>query len=126
VSRTHVFREGFGRRDIEYVPEPEANTRISKGLAAIAKGIAALNQRNEVAEQDLQDTLRVGLDCVPEIRRRLLTAALKGDGLDSVTAPRTVKRRAIEDLVALHILEKNHQFSEKTQKLLDRSHVELS
>ena len=54
VARTHVYRESYGDRDIEYVPEPEANTRISKGLAAIAKGIAALNRHKMVSEEDLQ------------------------------------------------------------------------
>ena len=34
LGRTHVFRNGYGNREIEYVPEAEANTRISKGLAA--------------------------------------------------------------------------------------------
>ncbi len=32
ISRTHVFRDGYGSREIEYVPEPEANTRISKDV----------------------------------------------------------------------------------------------
>jgi len=45
VARTHVYRSSWGERELEYVPEPEANTRIAKGLAALARGIAALNRR---------------------------------------------------------------------------------
>ncbi len=28
LGRTHVYRSSFGNRQIEYVPEAEANTRI--------------------------------------------------------------------------------------------------
>jgi len=55
IARTHVIRSNYGSREIEYVPEAEANTRISKGLAAIARGIAALSGKKSVTEQDLQD-----------------------------------------------------------------------
>ena len=105
LGRTHVIRNGYGSREIEYVPEPEANTRVSKGLAALAKGIASLNRRDEVAEQDLLDTWRVGLDCLPEVRRNLLLAALEGRDLESVQAARTVRERQVEELVALKILQ---------------------
>jgi hypothetical protein len=74
IARTYIFRNSFGRREIEYVPESEANTRIAKALAAIARGLASLNCREEVADEDLQDAFRVGLDTIPENRCRLLLA----------------------------------------------------
>jgi len=126
VSRTHVYREGFGSRNIEYVPEPEANTRIAKGLAGIARGIAALNQQNEVAEQDLQDVFRVGLDCIPEIRRRVLIAAITNQPFDSVGAPYTTTNHAIQELVELDILDKEHKLSKKTQKLLEVADLKVT
>jgi len=107
IGRTHVHREGYGSRDIEHVPEPEANTRISKALAAIAKGVAALNRNSTVLEQDLQDALRVGLDSLPEVRQRLLLALAKGEDVESVERiPRTVRKRALEDLEALGLIQK--------------------
>ncbi len=105
IARTHVFRESYGDRDIGYVPEPEANTRIAKGLAAIARGIAALNQRKRVAEEDLQDALRVGLDCLPEVRRKLLLAAVAEQELKSVDLPWTTGQRTYEDLRELKVLD---------------------
>ena len=105
IARTHVYRNPFGQREIDYVPESEANTRISKGLAAIAKGIASLNRRPEVAAEDLKDALRVGLDCIPDHRRRLLEAAIRRQPLDSVPMPRTVRSREIEELRELSLLE---------------------
>jgi hypothetical protein len=104
LGRTHIFRSGYGNREIEYVPESEANTRISKGLAAIARGVAALHGRRTVAEQDLQDALRVGFDSLPDSRRRLLLAASLRQNIANVPIQRTVRDRAREDMEALDIL----------------------
>lgn len=105
LARTHVFRSGWGNREIEYAPESEANTRISKGLAAIARGIAALNRRPRVIEDDFQDVVRVGLDCLPENRRRLLIAIMRRESVTSIPIPETVRRRDLEDLEAVGIIE---------------------
>jgi hypothetical protein len=127
VGRTHIYRNSYGNREIEYVPEPEANTRISKGLAAIAKGIAALNRHEEVDEQDLQDALRVGLDCLPENRRRLLIAATKGIELTSVRMPYTVWQRELEELAALEILRADspRKLTDRFERLLATACVQL-
>jgi hypothetical protein len=53
MGRTHVYRSSYGNREIEYAPEPEANTRLSKGLAAIAKGVASVRGHEAVVEDDL-------------------------------------------------------------------------
>jgi hypothetical protein len=128
MGRTHVFRSSYGNREVEYVPEPEANTRISKGLAAIARGVAALNQRPEVTEPDLQDALRVGLDCLPENRRRLLLAAVKGQDLALVPMPRTVRDREIEELQELGIVDASTPASlaPRTQRLVCNAGLNVS
>jgi hypothetical protein len=106
VGRTHVYRSSFGNREIEHVPEPEANTRISKGLAAIAKGIASLNGHQKVAEEDIQDVFRVGLDSLQDYRRRLFLAVAAGSDLRSVNIPNTMRQRELEELEELQILER--------------------
>jgi hypothetical protein len=107
LGRTHIYRNNYGSREIEYVPEAEANTRLAQGLAAIAKGIAALNRRNEVAEPDLQDAFRVGLDCITDTRRQLLLAIIHGEDVDEVQLSRTVRERQLEELEALVLIENN-------------------
>lgn len=102
IGRTKVIRSSFGSRDIEFVPEAESNTRISKGLAAIALGIAALNRHEEVQEEDLQDAFRVGVECIPELRGTLLLAALRGDDLNAI-GHRTNRERQIEELRELEL-----------------------
>jgi hypothetical protein len=106
VGRTHVFRSSYGNREIEYAPEPEANTRISKGLAAIVKGIASLRGHEEIAEADLQDAFRVGLDSLSDYRRRLFQAVAKGEDPTAVEMPRTMRQRELEELEELGILVK--------------------
>src|SRR5262249_24370909 len=59
IERTNVGRAAWGNREIEYVPEPESNTRVSKGLAALVRGIAALNRHSSVDESDFRDVVRV-------------------------------------------------------------------
>ena len=120
ISRTHIYRNGFGNREIEYVPEPEANTRVSKGLAAIAKGIASINGRAEVAEDDLQDCFRVALDSIPELRRQIIVAVAAGTKPDPKESAKTTRLRAEEELEELGILEKSASglaLSRKTESL---------
>jgi excisionase family DNA binding protein len=105
LGRTHVFRNGYGNREIEYVPEAEANTRISKQLAAIARGVASLNGRNTVTEEEFEDLRRVAFDCLPDARRRLLETFIRGEQPSTVSMAPTVKSRELEELQALGILE---------------------
>jgi len=129
LARTHIPRSGYGNREIEYVPEPEANTRIAKGLAAMARGIAALNRRRVVGEQDVQDIFRVGLDCIPRMRRLLLEKIFAGKDLESVRLPTTVRNRQLEDLEALEIIRKmpngRWKLTKNILKLLDDADLDL-
>jgi hypothetical protein len=106
MGRTHVYRSSYGSRDIEYAPEPEANTRLSKGLAAIAKGVASVRGHETVAEDDLQDAFRVALDCLTDYRRRLFLAVAKGRDPEAVNMPKTMRQRALEELEELGIVVK--------------------
>jgi hypothetical protein len=123
LARTHVFRSSFGKREIEYVPEAEANTRISKGLAAVARGIAALAGRTEVTEAELKDVFRVAIDCWPEYRRRLMQAILAGQDAQSVAMPRTMRERELEELIELGILTQTHTFSDRVMTLLSTAEL---
>ena len=116
LGRTHVYRSNFGNRDIEYIPEPEANTRISKGLAAITKGVASLRGQKEVTEDDLQDAFRVGLDSLSDYRRRLFLAVATGADHNATGIPTTMHERGTEELTELGLLQKSESSSENASQ----------
>ena len=126
LGRTHIFRDGYGSREIDYVPEPEANTRIAKGLAALVRGIAALNGRAVIQEQDLRTSGR--LDCLPENRRRVLLAATLDQDITSLSIPATMRSRTVEELEALGIVEpgpdkKQPKLSERIAQLFRKAGI---
>jgi hypothetical protein len=129
IGRTHVYRSSFGNREIEYAPEPEANTRLSKGLAAIAKGVASVRGHEAVAEDDLQDAFRVALDCLTDYRRRLFLTVAYGWDPEVVGIPKTMRQRALEDLEELGIIVKpepksGYRLSEPIARLWGKAGVE--
>jgi hypothetical protein len=120
VGRTHVYRSTFGKRDIEDVPEPEANTRVSKGLAAIARGDAALLGKEAVDDEVLRDVYRVALDCVVPVRREVLLAKLQSREIPAGTT----SSRALEDLQELGLLTRGTQtLSPLTVELIEVSRL---
>ena len=105
-ARTHVYRDRYSRQ-IDYVPEAEANTRIAKQLSALEKGIASLEQKPSVTEAELQDIFRVGLDCLPPNRRKIIVSALTEEAIQD--EKRLNLWRSAEELVALGMLESTDQ-----------------
>ena len=91
--------------------EPEANTQISKGLAAIARGIPSLRACAEVEESDLQDCFRVGLDFLSEHRRQLFLAVAEGRDPLELPIPKTMRLRSLEELEGLKIVKKTESKS---------------
>jgi hypothetical protein len=114
-ARSGVQRDGW-KRELEYAPEPEAPTRFAKVLASLASGIALAYDSETVTERELRLVLRVALDCLPLIRRRVIgalveqtitededrlsTSAIAGAAQFSTTAI----RRSLEDLQALEVV----------------------
>ncbi len=114
-ARSGVIRDGY-RRELEYAPEPEAPTRLAKVLLGLASGIALAYDSSEITGRELALVLRVALDCLPVIRRRVI-AALVEDAItdDGATLSTTVIagaaqfsatsiRRSLEELQALGIV----------------------
>jgi hypothetical protein len=106
-ARTHVPRSGYGNKQIEYVPEPEAPTRLGQQLAQLAKGSALIACRCEVKTEDLMLVRRVALDCVPAIRRKILTALIAFEDLAKIDLPPSTRQYATEELEALKLVKKH-------------------
>jgi hypothetical protein len=116
-ARSGVHRDGY-KRELDYAPEPEAPTRLAKGLATLASGIALAYDSEAVGDREMRLVLRVALDCLPVIRRRVIAAlvngsiATNGDGTlltrqiaDPAGCSTSTIRRTLEDLHALEIVD---------------------
>ncbi|MFL5760323.1 MAG: hypothetical protein ACJ8F2_01245 [Xanthobacteraceae bacterium] len=115
-ARSGVIRDGF-RRELEYAPEPEAPTRFAKVLRGLACGIALAHDRGDVTTEDLGYVLRVALDSLPDVRRRVIKALVEQTVVDAGAgelATSTIVgmtqfssatiRRTLEDLQALRVV----------------------
>jgi len=125
IGRTHVYRDRHSRQ-IDFVPEPEANTRLTKELSALALGIASLEQRTSVQESELKDVFRVGLDCLPQNRRKIVVSALSGEEIQD--EKRLNLWRSAEELVALGILEsadKPYRLSNEIKELAKEAKLKV-
>lgn len=103
-ARTHVSRESYGKREITYIPEPEAPTRLAQQLAQLAKGSARLAGRAEVNEADYAIVSRCALDCIPATRRAVLDNLINKSTSGSSSIPKSTFSYAQEELRALGIV----------------------
>lgn len=105
-ARSGVDRNGY-TREIESRPEPEMPGRLAGQFSSLARGLARISARRAVADDDTRRVVRVGLDCIPPLRRSLLAAmetGQPGEALrlaQAVRLPTATVRRALDDLDAL-------------------------
>jgi hypothetical protein len=107
-ARSPVDRDYQG--EIALVGDPEAPTRIVKGLARIYGACGLLGLERDDAWQVVR---RVGLDSIPKLRRAVLTwvsrcasAATTTEIAEAVDHPTRTTRRALEDLTAHGVIER--------------------
>lgn len=120
-ARTHIPRSGYNK-DIIYVPEPEAPTRLAQQLAQLTKGSALLAGRDTADSEDLKLTQRVALDCIPDNRRKILDALIAGKNAAVAMLPPSTLSYAIEDLETQGLLQVG-QLSQLAKDLLRQAGV---
>ena len=97
-ARTHVPRSGYGAKEILYIPEPEAPTRLAQQLAQLAKGSALLAGRKVATEDDYRLVQRAGFDCIPAVRRKVLDVLIAGEDINRAKLPVSSVGYAEEEL----------------------------
>jgi len=103
IARTHIPREGKSK-EIIYVPEPEASTRLAQQLCQLAKGSALLGGRDLVDEEDFLLVRRVAFDSIPATRRRILDALASGKQPSEAGLPYSTCNYAVLDLRSLKLV----------------------
>jgi 5S rRNA maturation endonuclease (ribonuclease M5) len=83
-GRSAVLRDQM-RREIEYIPAPEAPARLAKQLGTLIRALAVLDGRKDVEWKDYYLTLRVAIDIIPTNRTAHLLALCDNDGMISTT-----------------------------------------
>jgi len=114
--RSSVERDGRSR-EIEFIPDSEAPGRLARTLAQL---LAAMEVIGIIPGERRRLTRKVGLDCVPALRRRALEqfmAATSTQSTSQIAAaldhPTQTVRRALEDLAAHHVITRHSQGSGK-------------
>ena len=102
IARTHIPRDGR-TREVIYMPEPEASTRLAQQLSQLAKGSALLGGRETVNKEDLNLVGRAGFDSIPAMRRLFVNAMLTGGGTSALDLdlPDSTWRNLAQDLKML-------------------------
>lgn len=121
-ARSGVARDGYSR-DLLYLPEPEAPTRLAKQLAQLGAALLALG----VSEAETWRLLRkAGWDSVPAVRcavleclsRRGETPATIAELQEETGLPQKTVERVVEDVVSLRL--------SRREKVSGKWHVGLS
>jgi hypothetical protein len=106
-ARSAVERDGHSR-EIELIPDAEAPTRLTLTLARLYAGLQAVQVPKPQAYQLI---VKIGFDCLPALRWRVLRAMLESDtAIDSPTLatalgyPTTTTKRSLEDLAAHELI----------------------
>jgi hypothetical protein len=120
-GRTHIHRNGRSK-EIDYIPEPEAATRLAQQLAQLAKGSALLTERACVEEEDYQLVRRVAFDCIIPLRRGLLDALIRGERPEACKLPGSTLSYVREELRAVGLLE-GDALSDLSRSLLSEAGV---
>ena len=106
-ARSGVARDGY-TRELLYLPQAEAPTRLAKQLAQLGAALLAMG----VSEAETWRLLRkAGWDCVPAVRcavieslaRRAETPATFADLQEETGLPQKTVERVVEDIVSLRL-----------------------
>jgi hypothetical protein len=122
-GRTHVSRDASRDRNLNYVPEAEAPTRLAQQLCQLAKGSARLGRRRRVNVGDMELVRRVGFNCIPSLRWRVLQSAARSaaSGLPGSTESNI---RADLKCQGIGLLNGKHELSEFAIERLSRAGYE--
>lgn len=114
--RTAVKRHYYRQDDVEYEPCPEGPGRMNKAIRTLMKGLAVVRGRMECDMSDYAVALKICVDSIPSVRRRVLKGLLANQEKGWRSAKLIAKdcgyvssesaRIKLEDLAALKLCER--------------------
>lgn len=104
AARSSVMRDGHATREIDFIPEVELPTRLSKVFVMLLKAFSLIEND---PEGNYQLVYRIGMDSLPLQRKIALEALISTPGASTVAKvaqtigyPQNSTRRILEDLQA--------------------------
>lgn len=140
ILRSNVSRNYFDN-SIDYVPEAEIGTRLVKQLTKIALGIALVDRRTFLTDEDYQIAKRVALDTLSSKKKVVLDALIqmkyqRGDQFfitqeigDICNFPSETCKKILEDLRILNAVQRSGTYkfswrlSEKIWQYLEKAQL---
>lgn len=121
--RGAVERDGYNR-EIRHISSPEAPGRLARQFGALFQGLLAIGNS---ADEAWLKVRRVGLDTIPELRRRVVFA-LRDDESPQKTSqvaekchyPDTTTRHALEELHYIDLLDRQSDGRAETWNLKEK------
>lgn len=77
TARSAVVRDFGFSRDVSFIPDPEAPTRMTQALMSILQALMIIRKTKEVCEEDMKIVFKVALDSIPKKRRLVLRVLAK-------------------------------------------------
>lgn len=141
--RVSVKRDILGsKRPIISVDNPESPVRIVKSLGLLARGHATLFRKDEIDNDDLELSRRLGRDTLPPMRAKVIRSLFKASEhelkfqqlMAKIDIPRATLNRLLEDLEAMKAIshyyigevpdvEKVFQLTPEYQTLVQQSRI---
>lgn len=134
-ARSGIIRDGYSSREIELIPDTELPTRLAKQLITLASAFSLIG--NATPEEDYKLIYKIGMDTLPQKRRRALTTLIEAneeletaDVAMGIGYPTNTTRRILEDLHGLGLITRKHEgkgyadrwlISDYTKKLLRKA-----
>ncbi|MDP8213049.1 MAG: hypothetical protein P9X22_07175, partial [Candidatus Zapsychrus exili] len=112
-ARSGSVRDGRSR-EIIYTPEPEAPPRLAKQFVKLGEGLAVINGRFALTEDDYRIIYRVATDTIPKQRKdiiyKLSNSPLSTNAIkESIKYPTSTVRKIFEELRSLGLVDISDQ-----------------
>jgi len=108
-TRSGSVRDGRSR-ELIYTPEPESPPRLAKQFVKLGEGLAIINNRKIITEEDYQIIYRVGFDTIPKQRKEIIfvlnNSPLSANDIAKITRyPYSTTYKLLEELKSLSLVD---------------------
>jgi hypothetical protein len=112
-GRSGVVREGYSR-EIDLIPDSELPTRLAKQFITLVAALDLIDNTDQ--ERNYNLIYKIGMDSLPQKRRKILTILGFTEGLletaevaTTIGYPTNTTRKILEDLHGLGLIDRDHQ-----------------